>query len=449
MLRRFISILLAGIMILSLAGCGAKTQSENPPVETDAPLVSEENNEDLAVVEDSQGASDTDVLTDEDLAALAEKGDMTEIDSMITTVEDALRLIVIAGITVRSTGSSVASITQKVMHHEVLIKMICNMLTYDYEELGMVSIPSDHYFYLYAKQDDVYWMYDVLLAANGGPIDGKAFDSSEEMLEYAVKLRKSDKGSISTLFLLTPNTPEEKLAIYLTTPQYTKEQISQWAAEGLTLEQWAEKIKVPADAIQMLNALGYRSMLANDNVPFWGPDGTEWSGIWNAQTVFNHRTGNCGGTSTIINTLLADDFDQQGYIEFTSNGGGHIFNYFVLDGIYAMCDFVNLFGYNEDIYIKYIGSNPHAFGEQYLTDPRYTDPNGEDYIYHLFMYPRDGAVKLPKGNDDSSEKTEFNVLWDILPAQYQDLYTVLFEREGHPIRYATISDISTWPEEAR
>lgn len=260
----------------------------------------------------------------------------------------------------------------------------------------------------------------------------------------------------------TPSIPAEKIVAYLTTPQYTKEQIDQWVTEGLTVEQWAEKIKVPADAVQMLNALNYRDVEYNDNVTFYDSTDTEWGSTWNAKTVFDHRSGNCGGTSNIINTLFADDFDQQGYVEFNSANGGHIFNYFVSDGVYVFCDFVGIPGpYSlggEQVcppdtpwFVVYTTSSPEEFGDWYRNkgffSKEFDDPNQEAYLYQLFMYPCDG-VKQPKGRDSHSEQTKFNnPVWDVLPEQYKDDYIILYEREGHPLRFRPIPERKTWPSE--
>lgn len=262
----------------------------------------------------------------------------------------------------------------------------------------------------------------------------------------------------------TPSTAEEKLVAYLTTPQYTKEQIDQWVAEGLTVEQWAEKIKVPADAIQMLNALNYRDVEHNDNVTFYDSIGTEWGSAWNAQTVFDHRSGNCGGTSNIINALFVGDFDEQGYVEFNSANGGHIFNYFVSDSTYVFCDFVGIPGPyslggervcppDAPWFVVYTASSPKEFGDWYRNEgffaKEFADPNQEAYLYQLFMYPCTG-VKHPKGRDNHSEQTKFNnPVWDILPEQYKDDYIILYEREGHPLRFCHIPDRKTWPSEIR
>ena len=288
--------------------------------------------------------------------------------------------------------------------------------------------------------------------------------------EYVNATTSFTRGDVAKISLAAHNTTDLSLAIakekfvaYLTTPQYTKEQIDQWVAQGLTVEQWAEKIKVPADAVQLLNAINYREELYNDNVCFFD-DKTKvnWIGIWNAQEVFAHRSGNCGGTSNIINFLLSGDFDDQGYVESTSANGGHIFNYFVSDGIYVFCDFVGIPGsagfgngrtYAADTheYISRVTSSPQEFGDWYLNDGYFShefdDFNSEGYLYHLFMYSCDGA-KLPKGFIDGSEPTKFNnFVNNILPKSNEDDYIIFYEREGYPLRFLPLPAPQNLPAE--
>jgi len=343
----------------------------------------------------------------------------------------------------------------------------------DYDEVGFIRLtcPGNGESLVYVLQDGIYYLLEPFALARGNSgwfcghgracTEGEDLDviCEEAMATWPDGGADQSKRSYSvdkrySRPRLTEQ--EEELFAYLTTPQYTREQIDQWVAEGLTLEQWAEKIRVPADAIQMLEALGYRSMLYDDNVVFGGPNGTRWGGIWNAQTVFAYRSGRCGGTSNLMNFLLSGDFDEQGYVEYCANYGGHIFNYFLSDGIYVMCDFVDIFAEKRmyidegtDAYVVFIGGDLHEFTEKYLEIKGHNDPEDTQYIYQLFMYSRDGT-KLARGSDENSYRTKLNYEnTDLLPQQYQDSYTILFEREGHPIRFVPISDPETWPAAIR
>lgn len=69
----------------------AAPSSEEVLMETDDTLKPQENSENSDGIENSQESPDTEVLTNEELAALIKKDDREEIDRIITTAEDAIR----------------------------------------------------------------------------------------------------------------------------------------------------------------------------------------------------------------------------------------------------------------------------------------------------------------------------------------------------------------------
>ena len=195
MLNRFISIVLAALMLSSLVGCGTKTptpSSEEVLTETDDTFMPEENSENSDGVENSQESPDTEVLTDEDLSALIKKDDREEINRIITTAEDAIRLIIVAGIKEGRQGSIESAFTEKVLWSDKMIELVCRTLSADYEEVGMVMTLPDYYRFLYVKQDGMYCIYDVLQATRlKTVISGDTFVSTEEMTDRAAKIRNA------------------------------------------------------------------------------------------------------------------------------------------------------------------------------------------------------------------------------------------------------------------
>jgi len=457
-------------LLLLLSACGGNTREEAVPADT---MVSAEPSV-PAVEEDAADPVEPPV---NDVVSAADR---------ISSIEEA--------------GAYLQSVEEFDQPFDAC-RLFADLVADDYDEVGLIHLHRwDNYYCLaYVREGEIFYPVDPFILARGG--DGWFADpkyncaSSADLTALCDTLRETfpyngennPMDSWETEILsggalpeepvvsvpavtpkptpAAPSTPEETLLADLTTPQYTREQIDQWVAEGLTLEQWAEKITVPADVVQLLNAINYREKEYNDNVTFHDDAlDVEWGSAWNAQTVFNYRSGNCTGTSNIVNALLSGDFDQQGYVESNGANGGHIFNYFVADGIYVFCDFVGIPGsagfgngrtYAADTreYISYVASSPQEFGDWYLNDGYFShefdDANVEGYLYHLFMYPREGT-KIPKGFDANSEQTKFgNCVWDVLPQQYQDGYSILYEREGHPIRFVPILDVSAWPKEIR
>lgn len=368
---------------------------------------------------------------------------------------------------------------------------VCNLfadlLRWDYDAVGLIHLSNkgNNYYLVYIQQNEVYYPLDPFVLAEGKTpwfynadydcIRSKDLDALCKKLRdtYPHNADNTKMTSCKTKTLSSLDNYEEiqKLAAkdalikYITTPQYTENQILEWLAEDLTLEQWAEKITVPADAVQLLNAIHYREKTVNDNkaITDWTHQ-VVWGCLWNAQKVFESKSGNCGGTSQLMNALLAGDFDQQGYVQFSNNYGGHIFNYFVSDGIYVICDFIGIpnhtiFGggtvYPADTrhYIVHVCYEPKEFGDWYLNNGFFAacfkDPSNEMYLYSLWMYPREG-VAYPKGRDVSAKWNKFNnCVWDILPEQHKDEFIILFEHEDYPLRYLPMPDIQKWPKETR
>lgn len=499
---RILALMLA--LLMSLSACGENTQSPassttepNAPADTAAPPVSApvEESTDLPSSEEKplfytvNGLSYPSELGE---PVLGDVGDvaLSSAAEKITNVGDAIRYL-----------QSAESFEQPVD----TCKLFADLIEGDYDEVGLIHLyRHDNYYCLaYVQLGELFYPFDPFILAMGnspwfdciGTTDLEVLcDTLRETFPYNGENNPMDSWKTETLSVRslqedittepnnakptpqmptppstpapsTPSTPEEELVAYLTTPQYTREQIDQWVAEGLTLSQWAEKIRVPADAVQMLNAINYRETEYNDNVSFY--DATNrlyWAGAWNAQTAFDHRSGNCAGTSNLINALLSDDFDQQGYVQFGNNTGGHIFNYFVSDGIYVFCDFIGIPGacvfgggqtYPADTnaYIVYVGSSAEAFGKWYCQEGFFAegfyDPNDEMYLYNMVLYSREGD-SLPKGRDENRKETIFgNSIWDVHPKQYQDAFTILYEHEDYPIRFLSVPDPQTWPAEIR
>lgn len=360
-------------------------------------------------------------------------------------------------------------------------KLFITLLATDYDELGMIYLEriDNGYCVAYVKSGDTYYPFDPFSMSEAWILDPKYNCISDTdfkalcerlmtTLPYNPNGAPMTSWDAEVFFSNTVYTGVEKeIVTRITTPQYTEAQIEQWVAEGLTLDEWAEKITTPADAIQMLRAIDYNENEIDDNLDFFDEiNGSQWVSIWNAHYVFYHRAGNCGGTSVIFNYLLTGDFDEQGYVQFNSAAGGHMFNYFVIDGVYVVCDFigipdVNFFINETDSYaidasaaILYIGNDVEAFGKWYRNEGpfanNFEDTNSEDYLYHFFMYPCEGT-RVPVGCDDHSPSMKFGnpKLSDLFPVQYKDIVTILYEREGYPLRFVPTLDRSAWPEALR
>lgn len=468
-MKRLISTLLAALMLFSLVACGSSAPSDDTQEPSEPVIGGEEVKEEVEFYE-VNGVSYPAALGAPVLGEAAAKlfgaVSFQHAAREINNVGDMLYFLLANG--------------QCDQPFEVFGNY-AELLAGDYDEVGMVYLErtGDSYSVLYVKVGDIYYTVDPFSAGEewpAAPIYGCS--SGEDLNALCNRLKETCPYAVMTGCHSEPVVVDEQyseteyeIIDTFATPQYTKAQIEQWVTDGLTLDEWAEKISTPADAVQMLRAIRYREnadTAPDDNHGFWDASDVNWCGIWNAHLVFEYRNGNCGGTSTIFNYLLAGDFDEQGYVEFSSAAGGHIFNYFVLDGSYIVCDFVGIPGINfyaseesgayyavdVSTAILYITDDAYEFGEWYHNEgpfaTNFENPDSEDYLYSLFMYPCEGS-KMPKGCDGQSPPAKVNnsVVCDILPEQYKDRYTILYEREGYPIRFAPIPDKSAWPAEIR
>lgn len=123
-------------------------------------------------------------------------------------------------------------------------------------------------------------------------------------------------------------------------PEYTVSQIREMIEFDLTLDEIAQQISTYADLLQYLYIKGYKTSSESDI--HFNANGIDWSVNKTADRVFNSNTGNCGGGSILVNYILQDDYEEQGYIHETWNDSGHVFNYFRKDGIYYFVDLMDL-----------------------------------------------------------------------------------------------------------
>lgn len=234
-----------------------------------------------------------------------------------------------------------------------------------------------------------------------------------------------------------------------TTPKYTKKQIQQLAKDNLTLDEYVEKISTAADAINLLYALDYGKEWVNLN------DGvctsskvtsTDWVFDYSAEQNFEIRYGMCAGTSNMMNRLLMDDFENMGYVMYcNSESGGHIFNYYKVDDVYVIGDFVDIIhdlDYNNkkypvDItqYLEYVCSTPEEFFEIYWmtnTVATVADPE-EGLMAYLTFYEHKGDP-MPTGFA-YNDHTTF-----ALPETYKDVCDIIYIRDGYSVEFRPLEE---------
>ena len=229
-------------------------------------------------------------------------------------------------------------------------------------------------------------------------------------------------------------------------PQYTFGEIQEMVDADLTLDEVAEKISTVSDLIQYLHVRHYGFGGIYD-LPFQY-NGITWSVSRKAQQVFEDNRSGCGGNSNLANYILRGDYDEQGYIEETYNRDSHIYNYFVKDGIYYICDFSEII-LPTDL-VLYAGPDPHEFAAQYLEENHAENSETDHYYMHLqFMYPYDGSHR-PFGVNKNI-KTALNVSpFMIVPSELEDSMILLYaENEDYVPIFMDAPPEELWPALAK
>ena len=261
---------------------------------------------------------------------------------------------------------------------------------------------------------------------------------------------------------------EAKAAIKaITTTRYNDKQVVSWVKTGTSYEKWIDKVETPAEAVQLLTATGYSvnsDKYRDDTLSSgWIEDqGLEWAFKWTTDRNFYEGFGKCQGTSNLINALLKDDLQEQGYIRFEDNGGGHCFNYFKVNDLYVMCDFVGIpnqsvFGvvkYPADTtaYIIFVSSTPEELAEYYIN----YGPFAEDFrnignLHHLYMYPMEGVANAVAHDGTTPDEKNY---WPYIPIEWngqkmKDIMMNLYVEEGYEYYFVPLLDKSRWPEWAK
>lgn len=454
-MKRFAFLLLAAVMLFSLAGCGNASGKEEfykvggmyYPAALGVPVLGE------AAAE----------LVSQDPTAAAEQ---------ITNAGDAIYYL-----------KAAQSLYQNVGSGEAFAKLIKE----DYDEVGLIYLATsdggfsalvyvkvgDTYYPINPNFEDAAWLHrakkdyvndtnldalrEKLAAARPRPIgiavtskaitmyqggelapnydpSAGAFTQEESPVNHSAKT-KGGYNSVIDFY---------RIPFELGEPQYSEEEIKEMVAADLTLDEAAEKLSTLADVIQYLYLRGYHF----DGVDIaFEVDGYEWHINRTAQVVYDNNGGDCGGGSNLLNYLLRGDFDEQGFVQESSapGYGGHVYNYFKQDGIYYFCDLTHIVyegsTYANRNYSIYATEDPYDFSKYYIGENHlYTDIDNGDYLLLQYMYTYEGSHR-PVG------MTSF---MQLLPTEIEDTVVLLYSEEGEyaPI-FVDAPPVDLWPEEAQ
>ncbi len=175
-------------------------------------------------------------------------------------------------------------------------------------------------------------------------------------------------------------------------PQYSANEIQQMIDNELTLDEVAADIATVADFVQYLRIKEFSDTGGDLHFPY---NGREWGVNRSARVVFAENKGNCGGTSNLANYILRGDYDEQGYVIEGANQGGHIYNYFLQNGVYYFIDFLEIVDggdYARRNRMIYQTDTPQEFSDWYIFTRENAGRSETDqfYLIHQCMYAWDG-----------------------------------------------------------
>ena len=393
-------------------------------------------------------------LTTAELTALLDGGDTLEMAMTVNTVPDALRLLRLR----QQTGEDInnqdaeATLLYGSSQPRGWVEALLYLLAGDYEDSGRIDLfaPDNYYGFCAVKQNGLYYAFDPFEIRGDRWITFSDMSFADaDVQTLADTLRKNcdyspfTKGVYEVNTYTLPDMETWTLEKAFKQREYTDEEIQQLASAGLTLEEAADKLHYIEDAALFLRASGYRVdeddayFLQGRYVNFSLTPGCYigdygWSWGLPADYTYEYMAGTCRGTSNLMNRLLAGDYEEQGYVLYL---GCHIFNYIKQDGYYYFCDFPrsDVISNTHLDYMMDVCQDPLEFTEYYCTNvfPGWDNPEDDNYLVLMYLYPRDGKDSLPIGSSGAYDYLTGGRDCDVISSEVEDTVVILYERDWY------------------
>lgn len=366
-------------------------------------------------------------LTDEVLATLAKRGDLKEISRTISTAEDTIRLISVAGIKEGRGDTIKSAFTEKTLRPDLIIELAVQILFGDYEELGMVTISPEYYVFLYVKQDGVYSIYDVLKSTYvGTDVKAVTFDSGDAMIDYAVKNRNGTSGQITicpSSAVTAPNGDKLPLTSNFGTPtfQYADTtipvglglpELSDEEIDALLAENDPRKVKDTLTTLADFVNYCYRGnfLFGDGLICLYESSGRSVQTTCSGYQTLQRRIGQCASMSSCLHYVLDGDYEEVAYVMVDE----HLMAYIRCNGLYYLVnpvEYVTTMYENNRRTSSWLDDIAHGSNGTFcsvdfqdIADSLYGSPIGPGTITHVYTYTgpgdflRIGFANFPKGS---------------------------------------------------
>ena len=81
----------------------------------------------------------------------------------------------------------------------------------------------------------------------------------------------------------------------------------------------------------------------------------------------------------------------------------------------------------------YVCQDPLEFTEYYCTNvfPGWDDPESDEYLVLMYLYPRDGKDSLPRGRSGAYDYLTGGRTRDVISSEVEDTVVILYERDWY------------------
>lgn len=240
----------------------------------------------------------------------------------------------------------------------------------------------------------------------------------------------------------------------ITKTEFTYKEIKKMAEGNPELSYWEEKLSHPADVMQMIWALDFSTVGASgkiDNKNIWA-NGYEWCSKLSPEENYEQRHLVCLSVSEFMNQLLRNDMEEQGYVQYSSPGGGHAFCYYKVNGLYVYCDYMKVISKKNCDFtdcVLYITDSKEDFATYYRnSNTSHITPKDSEYIYMLYMEKTEGR-SVPLADIQGVYVLDNCGVGGVIPKTWlgqdiNEIMDILYLAPGFEPKYVDEPPVSTW-----
>ena len=416
-MKRLLAMLLALLMMLSLAGCGSTSSEKEESVSENDTVSSDDENT------AAETWYTTKKIGEKEYYIVDGRSYPTELGAPVLNKDaDELRNTEIssAAESIITVGDAILYLSEQPPFDQPrdVCEQFARLISEDYEEVGLIHFewPNNYYCIAYILQDGIYYTLDLFRLINSVN-DGVASCNVDldALCEATAKdLSNGDEAAVPSFY--TDIIAEEASSQQhgATTYPYAGTTIPEGLGQPIMSDDeidaliakadyaaTAKTITTLADAVNYIRRAGMVfdgiSPIIHDPEPAY----SNMQYIKSAWQVLKDNSGQCWTMSNLLHYLLKEDYEEVGYIHARTPDDGHVMTYIYHDDLYYL---INSVGYCIDAWESdWFGSYPPellacADNFQLIADSitqcmRLGDQELVNYV-HLIKSPGDFAMGM-------------------------------------------------------